>query len=71
MTAAADRPRELSSELERLAEQLADLAMDLLREGLADGTDEGAALATQQSKVVNRARSSVEKAVLLLRRLPV
>jgi hypothetical protein len=70
VTAAADRPRELSSELERLAEQLADLAMDLLREGLADGTDEGAALATQQSKVVNRARSAVEKAALLLRRLP-
>ncbi|MGO8875846.1 MAG: hypothetical protein ACLQNG_08795 [Acidimicrobiales bacterium] len=64
--AADDRLAELAAELERLGEQLADAAMDVLRAGLAEGSDAAAELATRQERLVNRARSSVEKAALLL-----
>ncbi|MGH9299572.1 MAG: hypothetical protein ACRDZT_06615 [Acidimicrobiales bacterium] len=69
---------ELASELDRVAEGLADAAMEVLREALASvrrGLDEVepgrgdqvAESAKQQEKVLNRARSSVEKAARLLR----
>ncbi|MDA8038076.1 MAG: hypothetical protein M0Z69_02750 [Actinomycetota bacterium] len=61
----SERVEEIVAELERAGEALVDLAMDLLRESLEAASD--AAAATRQEKVVNRARSSVEKAVALLR----
>ncbi len=61
-----DRLDELAAELGRLGEQLADAAMDLLRAGLAEGTEAASARATRQERLVNRARSSLEKAVRLL-----
>ncbi|MFZ0170907.1 MAG: hypothetical protein WAL04_04405 [Acidimicrobiales bacterium] len=64
--AGTDSLDELAAELDRIAERLADAAMDVLRAGLGDGTEEAAALATQRERLVNRARSSVEKAVSLL-----
>ena len=63
-----ERFEELAAELEAIADRLADLAMDLLREGLADGSGEGAALATRREKLLNRARSSVAKAMSLIQR---
>jgi hypothetical protein len=63
-----ERLEELAAELERISEQLADAAMDLLRAGLGDGSEAAAALATKRERIVNRARSSVEKAVTLLGR---
>ena len=59
---------EMISELERVRERLVDLAMDSLRGALDDG-DEAAAGAVQQERVINRARSSLDKAVRLLRSL--
>ncbi|HXY45149.1 MAG TPA: hypothetical protein VEH29_13255 [Acidimicrobiales bacterium] len=61
-----DRFDELAAELDRLTERLADAAMDVLRAGLEDGSDEAAALATERERLVNRARSAVEKAAALL-----
>ncbi|MGO8876362.1 MAG: hypothetical protein ACLQNG_11445 [Acidimicrobiales bacterium] len=58
---------DLAEELDRLAERLADAAMEALRSGLDDGSDEAAALATKREKLLNRARSSVEKARMLVR----
>ncbi len=62
-----ERLDELAGELDRLVEQLADAAMDLLRSGIGEGTEAAAALATRRERLVNRARSSVERAVTLLR----
>jgi hypothetical protein len=62
----AERLDELATELDRMSERLADAAMDLLRAGLGDGSEAAAALATTRERLVNRARSSVEKAVRLL-----
>ncbi len=59
---------ELASELARFVEQLGDAAMDLLREGIADGSEQAAEAATARVKLINRARSAVEKAVVLVRR---
>lgn len=64
--AADDRLAELAGELEHLGEQLAEAAMDVLRAGLGEGSDAAAELATRRERLVNRARSSVEKAALLL-----
>jgi hypothetical protein len=61
-----ERLDELAGELDRLFEQLAEAAMDLLRSGIGEGTEAAAALATRRERLVNRARSSVEKAVTLL-----
>ncbi|MGD0082619.1 MAG: hypothetical protein ABSD78_05405 [Acidimicrobiales bacterium] len=58
---------DIASELERLGERLADAAMDVLRSGLGEGSDEAAAMATKREKLLNRARSSVEKARMLVR----
>jgi hypothetical protein len=55
----------IADELERIGEQLADAAMDLLR-GALDESEAAAALATKRERVLNRARSSVEKARLLV-----
>jgi exonuclease VII small subunit len=55
----------IADELERICEQLADAAMDLLRAAL-DESEAAAALATKRERVLNRARSSVEKARLLV-----
>jgi hypothetical protein len=59
------RLEEIAEELNRLGEQLADAAMDLLRDAL-DDSEAAAALATKREKLLNRARSSVEKARLLV-----
>ena len=59
---------EMVSELERVRDRLVDLAMDSLR-GALDYGDEEAAAAVQQERVINRARSSLDKAVRLLRSL--
>lgn len=54
----------IADQLESINEELADLAMSALREALADG-------GTQRPDIerrITRARRSVEKATLLLRR---
>jgi hypothetical protein len=57
---------EITDGLERIGDRLADAAMDLLRSAIDEG--EGAAvLATKREKLLNRARSSVEKARMLVR----
>jgi histidinol dehydrogenase len=55
----------IADELDRIGEQLADAAMDLLR-GALDETEAAAVLATKQERILNRARSSVEKAKRLV-----
>jgi len=57
---------DVADELGRLIERLADAAMEALRSGLDEGTAEAAALATKREKLLNRARSSVEKARMLV-----
>ena len=61
-----DRLEELASELDRIGGQLADAAMDLLRDALDEASEAAAVLATRRERLVNRARSSVDKAVTLL-----
>lgn len=55
----------IADELDRIGEQLADAAMDLLR-GALDETEAAAVLVTKQERILNRARSSVEKAKRLV-----
>ena len=57
---------EIADELDRLGEQVADVAMDILRSAIDDGPD-AAMLATKREKLLNRARSSLEKAKMLVR----
>jgi hypothetical protein len=56
---------EIADGLERIGDQLADAAIDVLRSAIDEGED-AAVLATKREKLLNRARSSVEKARLLL-----
>jgi hypothetical protein len=64
--AGSGRLGEIADELDRIGEQLADAAMDLLRSAM-DDSFMAAALATKREKLLNRARSSVEKARMLVR----
>ena len=57
---------DIADELDRLGEQLADAAMDILRSAV-DEREAAAVLATKREKLLNRARSSVEKARMLVR----
>jgi hypothetical protein len=60
------RLEEIADALDRIGEELADAAMDLLRSAI-DDSFMAAALATKREKLLNRARSSVEKAGMLVR----
>lgn|GEM_PF-4050145 len=66
-----ERLEEVADELARLSESLADLAMESLRGALEEGEEggEAALAAVREEKVLNRARSSLDKAVRLLRSL--
>jgi hypothetical protein len=57
---------EIADALDRIGEELADAAMDVLRSAM-DDSFMAAALATKREKLLNRARSSVEKAAMLAR----
>ncbi len=61
-----DRLEGIRSRLEAIAEELGDVAIDRLREAMGDGPD-AAAAAVADERTINRARRSVEKAVVLLR----
>jgi acyl-coenzyme A thioesterase PaaI-like protein len=56
----------VASQLEALSEQLGDLAIERLREA-AEGDAEAVAEAVATERRLNRARRSVDKAVVLLR----
>ncbi len=60
-----DRLEGIRSRLEAIAEELGDVAIDRLREAMGDGPD-AAAAAVADERTINRARRSVEKAVVLL-----
>lgn len=64
---AGDRLEELAGQLDSVAEGLVDTAMTVLREALSDRSDEVMARARSTEKLINRARSSVEKAARLAR----
>ncbi len=64
--AGSGRLDDIADELDRLGEQLADAAMDILRSAV-DESEAAAVLATKREKLLNRARSSVEKARMLVR----
>jgi hypothetical protein len=62
-----ERLEELAAELDGVAEGLLDAAMEALRDGLAERTDAAVERAKRTEKLINRARSSVEKAARLAR----
>jgi hypothetical protein len=59
---------EIADDLDRVADRLGDAAIDMLRSALDEG-EAAAALATKREKLLNRARSSVEKAKMLVRQV--
>ncbi len=65
--AAEKQLEELAGDLDRVAEGLVDVAMDLLRSALGEESEAAIARARATEKLVNRARSSAEKAALLAR----
>jgi ElaB/YqjD/DUF883 family membrane-anchored ribosome-binding protein len=62
----SERLEEIAGELDRIADQLGDAAMDVLRSAMEQDAA-GAVLATKREKLLNRARSSAEKAKTLVR----
>ncbi len=64
---ASERLEELAGDLDRVAEGLVDVAMDLLRSALGEEGEAAIARARATEKLVNRARSSAEKAARLAR----
>ena len=65
--AAEKQLEELAGDLDRVAEGLVDVAMDLLRSALGEESEAAIARARATEKLVNRARSSAEKAARLAR----
>ena len=65
--AAEKQLEELAGDLDRVAEGLVDVAMDLLRSALGEESEAAIARARATEKLVNRARSSTEKAARLAR----
>jgi hypothetical protein len=65
--AGGDQLEEVAASLDGLAERLSDVAMDVLRDALADPTAAGVEAAKRTERVINRARSAVEKAARLTR----
>ncbi len=63
----SERLEELASELDRVAEGLADCAMDVLRAAISQATESSGEQARRREKLINRARTSVEKAARLAR----
>jgi ElaB/YqjD/DUF883 family membrane-anchored ribosome-binding protein len=61
---------EIADDLDRISDRLGDAAMDVLRSALDEG-EAAAALATKREKLLNRARSSAEKAKQLVRQADV
>lgn len=65
----AERLEELAADLDRVAESFADVAMDVLRQAMSEQTPEAADAAKKTERVINRARTSVEKAARLVRKV--
>lgn len=64
---AGEALEELARELDVIAERLSDQAMDVLRAALSEPAGSAAAEARATERLINRARSSVEKAARVLR----
>ncbi|MHB1988353.1 MAG: hypothetical protein ACYCSF_10270 [Acidimicrobiales bacterium] len=64
---ATERLNALAAELDNIAESLADAAMDVLRSALEESRPAAAEAAKKTERIINRARSSVEKAARLSR----
>jgi hypothetical protein len=63
----SERLEELANQLDSVAESLSDCAMDVLRAAISQATTASGEQARRREKVINRARTSVEKAARLAR----
>ncbi len=63
----SERLEELANQLDSVAESLSDCAMDVLRAAISQAPTSSGEQARRREKVINRARTSVEKAARLAR----